>query len=211
MGSNMVETARSFSCQGQELLSGRDRGFTHLPRSVWCRTNFPNVAVGLDLAVPRNQQLHPLRFPQQNLDPSWFASLRCQCWSRRTMQNALGLETGYEVHATEELEPLITEARPKMPSKPGWIFQAFGWKAHLKVDGRTFYERMIHLAPELKASGFTHVLFPPCSKAADPQGTLFRIVVLLSSVLPLAFLIPMASSTPVPAMPIVKLAVTTVL
>lgn len=89
-------------------------------------------------------------------------------------EEASGLqeEEGFE-------EPMITEVKLNMPAKAGCLFQAFGWNSHLRQDGKTFYERMTELAPELKATGFTHILFPPCTRATDPQGyystnTLFR-------------------------------------
>ena len=67
---------------------------------------------------------------------------------------------------------MITEVKLNMPEKTGCLFQAFGWNSHLRQDGKTFYERMTELAPELKATGFTHILFPPCTRATDPQGNI---------------------------------------
>ncbi|CAM6088641.1 unnamed protein product [Calypogeia fissa] len=50
------------------------------------------------------------------------------------------------------------------------LFQAFGWDSHDVVDGKTFYQRLKELVPLVKSTGFTHVLFPPASSAADSQG-----------------------------------------
>ena len=95
---------------------------------------------------------------------------------RMRMRTAIGFEeaSGLQQEDEKTEEPMITEVKLNMPERTGCIFQAFGWNSHLRQDGKTFYERMTELAPELKATGFTHILFPPCTRATDPQGKLFQ-------------------------------------
>lgn len=90
---------------------------------------------------------------------------------RMRMRTAIGFEEASGLQEDEKTEePMITEVKLNMPERTGCLFQAFGWNSHLRQDGKTFYERMTELAPELKATGFTHILFPPCTRATDPQG-----------------------------------------
>ena len=93
---------------------------------------------------------------------------------RMRMRTAIGFEEASGLQEDEKTteEPMITEVKLNMPEKTGCLFQAFGWNSHLRQDGKTFYERMTELAPELKATGFTHILFPPCTRATDPQGNI---------------------------------------
>lgn len=102
----------------------------------------------------------------------WSSSSRWrQHEVRMRMRTAIGFEEASGLQEDEKTEePMITEVKLNMPEKTGCLFQAFGWNSHLRQDGKTFYERMTELAPELKATGFTHILFPPCTRATDPQG-----------------------------------------
>ena len=108
---------------------------------------------------------------------------------RMRMRTAIGFEEASGLQEDEKTneEPMITEVKLNMPEKTGCLFQAFGWNSHLRQDGKTFYERMTELAPELKATGFTHILFPPCTRATDPQGnysnnTLYLFILIIKKV-----------------------------